>query len=369
MNKKRLVLTIACISVVLLSFSIFSAVKIEKQKKDYKSKIESLDKEYIEKIDLLTKELCERIDKSFDLNQLYYEESFNDTINYLEESVDKYIYLNSEVSQLNKEYKKLYDDYKVPEHVQMIESLDKIENAYNKILKPTKNNLENIKQSRNIPNELKEMLFNNFCFLLQSNFGQFRHFMTGDLVEGKVVSEKGFLEYRNDLMKKLNISDYYIANYLINAEYKNTKNIESTVSEHYKQQDTFIDNTSSGFSVKSNNSDIMVSVLTEVDNLNYAIYEKEYNDVVEQYTNISRLAKSSISKINKHIKDINDNELKEIINMYITAFDKHYKAYNRALNSLDNYSQEEESIITTMMEDATLALEKANISYDEYKQN
>lgn len=376
MTKKRIIFVVSCISIVLLSFSIFNTIKIKKQKQYYKSKIESLDKEYIEKIDLLTKELGEKIDKEFDLNQLYYEDSFNDTISYIEDSVDKYTYLISQIFTLNKEYKKLYNDNKVPdeyvyEHVRMIELLDEIEDVNG-----DNPDIESIKKSKNsVINSLKEMLFNNCLFTLRSNFLGFKNRMTGNLAKDRKIELekgfKGFLEYRNDLMDKLDISDYYRADYLINAKYYTIKDIESTVPEYYKSQTNFIDN--NGTNNGSNNgkdSNIMISVLTEVDNLNYAIHEKEYNDVVEQYTDISNLAKNSVNKINNYIEDVNDNTLKEIINMYIIAFDKHYKAYNTALNSLDTISSPEEGyIITEMIDEATLALENANIAYDKYKQN
>lgn len=371
MTKKRIILIISCISAFLLCFSILNTIKIEKQETNYKSKIESLDKKYIKKIDLLAKELGEKVDTEFDLNQLYYEDSFYNTISYLEDSADKYRYLINQISALNKEYKKLYNDNKVPdeyvyEHTQMIELLDEIEDVNG-----NNPDIESIKESRNSINSVKEVLFNNCFFTLRSNFLGFKNRMTGNLAKDRKIALekgfKGFLEYRSDLMEKLDISDYYRADYLINAKYYTIKNIKSTVPEYYKSQIDFIDNNSTGNN--SNDKNIMISVLTEVDNLNYAIHEKEYNDVVEQYTDISTLAKNSVNKINNYIEDVNDDELKEIINMYRMAFDKYYKAYNRALNSLDNYSPEEESIIKEMMDEATLDLENVNISYDKYKQN
>lgn len=379
MTKKRIIFVVSCISIVLLSFSIFNTIKIKKQKQYYKSKIESLDKEYIEKIDLLVKELGERIDKPFNLNQLYYRDSFNETINYVEESIDKYIYLINQISILNKEYKKLYNNNKVPdeyvyEHVQMTEVLDGIENANSYIAKGERPfSLKSEKESGNILNSLKESMFNNSCTLLQFSFLGVKDSMTGNLVENREIElkegVKGFLEYRNDLMDKLNISDYYIAKHLINAKYYKVKNIESTVPEYYKSQNTFIDNDDSK---DSNNaySNVMMSISVRVENLNHAVYEKEYNDVVEQYTDISNIAKKSLNEINNYIEYVNDDKLKEIINMYIIAFDKHYKAYNTALNSLDTISSPEEGyIITEMIDEATLSLENANIAYDKYKQN
>ena len=159
-----------------MSFSIFNTIKIKKQKQYYKSKIESLDKEYIEKIDLLVKELIERIDRPFDLNQLYYKDSFNETINYFEESIDKYIYLINQISLLNKEYKKLYNNNTVPdeyiyEHVQMIDILDDIEDANSDTVKGKRTRmLKSEKESGHLLNSIKEDMFNIDCNLLQLDF-------------------------------------------------------------------------------------------------------------------------------------------------------------------------------------------------------